>query len=79
MNHIVYTHVGAGSTSDAFGTGTPTGYYIRKFGHRQLAGNHFLATSQAFDLIRYAEILLNYAEAANEYYGPDHELSLIHI
>lgn len=73
LNHIVYTHVGAGSTSDAFGTGTPTGYYIRKFGHRQLAGNHWLATSQAFDLIRYAEILLNYAEAANEYYGPDHE------
>ena len=73
INHVVYTHVGAGSTSDAFGSGTPTGYYIRKFGHRQLAGNHWLATSQAFDLIRYAEILLNYAEAANEYYGPNHE------
>ncbi|MBB4045127.1 hypothetical protein GGR06_002937 [Bacteroides reticulotermitis] len=73
MNHVVYTHVGAGVTSDSFGSGTPTGYYIRKFGHRQLAGNHWLATSQAFDLIRYAEILLNYAEAANEYYGPNHE------
>lgn len=73
VNHIVNTHVGAGITSDAFGSGTPTGYYIRKFGHRQLAGNYFLATSQAFDLIRYAEILLNYAEATNEYYGPDHQ------
>lgn len=24
-------------------------------------------------MIRYAEILLNYAEAVNEYYGPDHK------
>ena len=72
-DHIVYTHKGAGVTTDAFGRGTPTGYYIRKFSHRQLAGNWFVGTSQAFDLIRYAEILLNYAEAVNEYYGPDHE------
>ena len=72
-DHIVYTHKGVGATTDAFGSGTPTGYYIRKFSHRQLAGNWFVGTSQAFDLIRYAEILLNYAEAVNEYYGPDHE------
>lgn len=71
--HIVYTHKGTGATTDAIGSGTPTGYYIRKFSHRQLAGNWFVGTSQAFDLIRYAEILLNYAEAVNEYYGPDHE------
>lgn len=72
-DHIVYTHTGVETTTDAFGSGTPTGYYIRKFSHRQLAGNWFVGTSQAFDLIRYAEILLNYAEAVNEYYGPDHE------
>lgn len=72
-DHVVYTHNGVGSTTDAFGSGTPTGYYIRKFSHRQLAGNWFVGTSQAFDLIRYAEILLNYAEAVNEYYGPGHE------
>lgn len=72
-DHVVYTHKGVGATTDAFGSGTPTGYYIRKFSHRQLAGNWFVGTSQAFDLIRYAEILLNYAEAVNEYYGPDHE------
>lgn len=71
--HIVYTHKGTGTTTDAIGSGTATGYYIRKFSHRQLAGNWFVGTSQAFDLIRYAEILLNYAEAVNEYYGPDHE------
>lgn len=29
--------------------------------------------SQARPLMRYTEILLNYAEAANEYYGPDHK------
>ena len=38
-----------------------------------VAGNHWISTSQAFDLIRYSEILLNYAEAANEYYGPNHK------
>ena len=72
-NHIVYTYRGPGATTDAIYAGTPTGYYIRKMSHRGLAGNWFVGTSQAFDLIRYAEILLNYAEAANEYYGPDHE------
>ncbi len=41
-----------------------------------LAGNYFVTTSQNYLLIRYAEILLNYAEAVNEYYGPDHSEDL---
>ena len=48
-----------------------TGYYLRKF----LAPNLNLVEGGSADhiwpLYRYAEILLNYAEAMNEAYGPD--------
>ena len=27
-DHVVYTHKGVGATTDAFGSGTPTGYYL---------------------------------------------------
>lgn len=51
---------------------TRTGFYLRKFlnvNARWVAptGN----TNHCFPLFRYAEILLNYAEAMNEVYGPD--------
>lgn len=64
---------GVGATKDAIYQGTPTGYYIRKSVHREISANTFPAGPQSRPLIRYAEILLNYAEAANEYYGPLHE------
>ena len=48
-----------------------TGYYLRKF----LAPNLNLieggSTDHVWPLYRYAEVLLNYAEAMNEAYGPD--------
>ena len=50
---------------------TKTGYYLRKF----LAPNLNLieggSTDHIWPLYRYAEVLLNYAEAMNEAYGPD--------
>lgn len=52
------------------GTGTSTSYYCRKLWPEALRGN---ATSTAilnFVYYRYAEILLNYAEALNEAQGP---------
>lgn len=52
------------------GTGTSTGYYCRKLWPEALRGN---ATSTAilnYVYYRYAEILLNYAEALNEAQGP---------
>lgn len=70
--HQVITAKGSGSTSDAIYAGTPTGYYIHKFIHRKAAANYWIAPPQSRPLIRYAEILLNYAEAINEYYGPDY-------
>lgn len=52
-----------------------TGYYLRKFSNIQ--ATIFGTVSKAnhnFTIFRYAEILLNFAEAANEYGGPDFEI-----
>ena len=50
---------------------TTTGYYVRKY----VAENLDLAQNQtsvhSWIMFRYAEILLNYAEAMNEYVGPE--------
>ena len=59
---------------DAVHSGTPTGYYIKKMMHRVAAANYFVATDQSRPLIRYAEILLDYAEAKNEFDGPTPEV-----
>lgn len=63
---------GVGATLDAVHVGTPTGFYVKKTTSRATCGNTFIGVPQSRPLVRYAEILLNYAEAANEYYGPDY-------
>ena len=68
--HMVFTYLGEGQTEDAIYSGTPTGVFVKKMVHRNCAGNYFVAPPMSRPLIRFAEILLNYAEAANEYYGP---------
>jgi hypothetical protein len=51
---------------------TRTGFYLRKFLNINARWNAPTGTSpHCFPLIRYAEVLLNYAEAMNEAYGPD--------
>ncbi len=63
----VYTYFMA--PSDGFGTTgytTRTGYYCRKMCTNDTYGN----TERCIPIIRYAEILLNFAEAQNEYAGP---------
>ena len=46
---------------------TPTGYYMRKYiPETILASNHGGTAHRLWTIIRYAEILLNYAEALNE-------------
>jgi len=59
-----------GVTEDAVHAGTPTGYYVNKMVHRTTTANYVNGTDRCFPLMRYAEILLNYAEAQNEYAGP---------
>lgn len=50
---------------------TPTGYYFRKYTPEIiLSNNHALTAYRNWIFIRYAEILLNYAEALNELEGP---------
>ena len=51
---------------------TPTSFYLRKFLNRDAQWNAPVGYAiHHFPLIRYGEILLNYAEAMNEAYGPD--------
>jgi starch-binding outer membrane protein, SusD/RagB family len=53
-------------------TVTPTGYYLKKFTNENLNVSDANArSSYNWPLIRYAEILLNYAESQNEAAGPD--------
>jgi len=75
-----------GSTIDAYSPGgkdskdspsnwntTKTGYYLRKFmNDKNVIDNPWSSTGQQpWIYLRYAEILLNYAEAQNEAVGPD--------
>lgn len=61
---------------DAVHAGTPTGYYVNKMLQRSVLASSFVEGPGARPLIRYAEILLNYAEALNEYEGPSSNVYL---
>ena len=54
---------------------TPTGYYVRKYiPEAILSAEHSQTAYRLWTIIRYAEILLNYAEALNEAQGPNAEV-----
>lgn len=54
---------------------TPTGYYLRKYiPEAILNAEHTGSAYRLWTIIRYAEILLNYAEALNEAQGPCQEV-----
>ena len=54
---------------------TPTGYYMRKYIPATiLSSNHGGTAYRNWTIIRYAEILMNYAEAMNELNGPCQEV-----
>lgn len=74
---VIYTYTSTGSTianstSDAY---TPsngfTGYFGRKMCDENISNGLAATTERAWPLIRYAEILLNYAEAVNEVGQPE--------
>ncbi len=70
----ITTAVGGGTNAkDSLDTSTRTGYYLRKLLREDVNMNPTSTnTKKHFDTrIRYTEIFLNYAEAANEAYGPD--------
>lgn len=62
------------ASGDAVYKGTPTGYYIYKMMDPDLINNSLGNTYRCMPLIRYAEILLDYAEALNESSGPVFEV-----
>ena len=56
------------SGQNAIYKGTPTGYYTFKMLDRNVVAGYFNSyTPRCFPLIRYAEVLLDFAEARNEY------------
>ena len=69
----VYTYTGE-INGDGVGQGTPTGYYVNKMCNDDVVPNWFNTTERCYPLIRYAEILLIYAEALNEFSGPSQEV-----
>lgn len=65
----IYTYEGAaldGIKAASVNTGTNTGYYSRKMANEMISASSSANTQRTLPIIRYAEILLNYAEAANE-------------
>ena len=74
-NNTVINSTADGSTNDALNrveTSTRTGYYLRKLLRQDVNLNPTSANNQKHykPHIRYTEIFLNYAEAANEAWGP---------
>lgn len=64
----------AGGTDDMAKPNTSrTGYYLKKFLNDNLNLIQGGTAQHHWVLFRYAEILLNYAEAMNEAYGPDND------
>lgn len=68
--YIVNTAVGGNDLIGIYAT--RTGFYLRKFMNNNTRWwGTTSAVNHSFILFRYAEMLLNYAEAMNEIYGPD--------
>jgi hypothetical protein len=65
----VYTYDGE-PNGDGFGVGSPTGYYGNKMCNDLVIPNYYFNVSnRCLPMIRYADILLMYAEATNEFLG----------
>ncbi|WP_443943669.1 RagB/SusD family nutrient uptake outer membrane protein [Pedobacter sp. AW1-32] len=78
LNRAVQTYDGGLDRPYGFGLvnsgETRTGYYMRKFMTSNSSATSFTATNHIFPIFRYAEILLNFAEAQNESAGPDNSV-----
>ena len=72
----VYTKLGQGATVDGLNMtldrSTNTGYYLRKFLNLNINfANNPATAHHVYPVIRFSDMLLLYAEAMNEAYGPD--------
>lgn len=66
VQDYVWTFTGTSQTGDAFSQGGNTGYFSRKMCDSTITNNIGASVPRNWPLMRYAEILLNYAEAINE-------------
>ncbi|MCX6309258.1 MAG: RagB/SusD family nutrient uptake outer membrane protein [Bacteroidia bacterium] len=73
---LIETFVGSADDATTLTDGVRTGYYLRKFSSRDASifGTIYNA-SHNFGFFRYAETVLNFAEAANEYGGPTYAIN----
>lgn len=64
----VETYIGGSDATGAYTTSTRTGYYLKKAMSKDVVwdGGASNSVNRTWPLIRYAEVLLNYAEALNE-------------
>jgi hypothetical protein len=68
LNSVLATYIGGRSNpSGTTEATTKTSYYLRKFMGNYEDKNEYTGLLRNWTLFRYAEILLNYAEAQNEY------------
>ncbi len=73
-NTRIYTYVDAPSNGiNVLSTSTRTGYYLKKLMSEgvNLDPAGVVNTAHTYTYVRMTEVLLNYAEAANEAWGPD--------
>ncbi len=72
LNREVATYNGGADRPGGTLQQTKTGYYLRKFmgDFESVSGGIYTPTVHDFVYLRYAEVLLNYAEALNEFSGP---------
>lgn len=76
LNRNVQTFTGGADRPGGTAQQTKTGYYLRKFmgNFETSSGGIYTDVTHDFIYIRYAEVLLNYAEAMNEFSGPSAEI-----
>lgn len=74
LNTTVQTYVGGKDNPNAAIQKTKTSYYMRKFMGRFEDTDDYQDTRHNWIMFRYAEILLNFAEAENEFGGPTNEV-----
>lgn len=74
LNTSIETFEGGRSKPGGVLQQTKTAYYLRKFMGNFETTSNYANTNHDFVLFRYAEVLLNFAEAWNEFAGPSPEV-----
>lgn len=74
LNTDLELNMGGGHNPSSSALYCKTGYYLRKFMRDHSTQTAYVASLHLWPVFRYAEVLLNYAEAMNEAYGPSQEV-----